>query len=587
MKNAYSKISLVMSLALAAAIAGAQAYVGPQIRIDPGRGTFAANETSIASVGAFGLDIAGSWNDWSASQGSTEIIRCGIALSSDGGQTWIDDVLRPPSAQRTNVEGDPYTIYDARTGNVWVGAIAFGGNGSVYIARKRQGSNTFDPAVNVQVSGSADKVWGAAGPLPGNPDSTRLYVSYNLGTARSDNLGSSWLAPVNHGSGLGFLPRVSPNGTLHLSYWNGSSGMIYRRSLNGGSSFEAQQTVATRIGVWSTSDCPFIPGNFRVPPIQTMAVDPIDGTVYYVYSDLGDTVGSNRNVDTYFMKSTNDGATWSSPVRIFTRPGFSRDHFFPWIEVDRAGRIHMVYYSTEAEQQNDNATSRCIMDAYYGWSDDGGSTWFNTRLTPRSFDGMDDGLARSMAFYGDYLGLAFAGARAYPHYVSSQNGDPDNFTHVVSNPNLVPETVRVTHGAFVSGNADSTTRSDDNRYVVQARPRLVVSDPEIGIELGFVAGQNVAAGISGSVELSSSGTPSSNVRQFVEIFNRLTQVWDVLDERSPTSSDSTVTFNIANGQNYVAPNRELTMRVRWFDRGVIAPNWVGRVDAVRLRVLQP
>jgi len=204
----------------------AQVTVGPPIRIDVGGSTFAANETTVSASDANPLEIIAGWNDWRRS-GSSELINAAFSLSMDGGQTWTDFLIRPPTPNQSGVEGDPMTAADPRTGTLWAGAISFsaGSNSGIFVARKDPGETTFHPAVMARTSNGTDKCWMAAGPRPGLPDTTRLYVAYNEGVIWSDNMGDTWTSPVSLGSGLGFLPRIGPNGELYIVYWDGGTGM--------------------------------------------------------------------------------------------------------------------------------------------------------------------------------------------------------------------------------------------------------------------------------------------------------------------------------------------------------------------------
>jgi hypothetical protein len=416
-----------LSLPWIASHAGAQ-VVGPPVRIDPGGGTAAANETT-ASASEFNPNrIIAGWNDWRQSGGS-EIIRSGFTVSFDGGQTWTDFLLRPPAANQSSVEGDPMSAYDDRTGTLWAGAISFTGNGGLYVARLNPGDSTFQPSVMARVTGGADKCWMCAGPRPSLPDTTRVYIAYNQGVIFSDDMGQTWSSPVALGSGIGFLPRVGPNGELYVAYWDFSFGMLLKRSLNGGLSFTTH-TIATRMDTWGTQDGSRFPGNFRVPPMCYIAVDPNNGTLYAVYFDTTNILPNGRNVDLYFTKSTNQGTSWTTPVVINQDGNPPGDQFFPWIEVDESGRIHIVFFDSRHTNQNDNVTNG-MFDAYYMFSENGGTSWTEIRLTPQSWNCNNDGLNRTQQFLGDYLGMAVAGDRAYPAYLDTTLGDPNVYTRVI------------------------------------------------------------------------------------------------------------------------------------------------------------
>ncbi len=425
---------LAVLLVCAAGTLADPPVVGPQVRVDANGGTQAANETSCASVDGAPGEIVATANDWRDSN-PNEIIRMSVAVSNDFGQTWTDFLLRPPAQNQSTVEGDPMTCYDPRTGTLWVGAISFAGNGGLYVARKNPGQNTFQPAVMARATSSADKCWMAAGPIPGNPNSTRVYIAYNQGVIYSSDMGNTWNTPRALGSGIGFLPRVGPEGELYVAYWDFATGVMLRRSFDGGDTFDPAIRIATRMDTWGTQDGSRFPGNFRVPPMNSLAVDPNNGTLYCVFFDTTNIVNGQRNVDLYLTRSTDKGSTWTTPRVINMDNSPPGDQFFPWLEVDRAGRIHMVFSDSRNTVQNDGVTNG-MFDAYYAMSADGGETWSEYRLTPNSYNCNNDGLNRSQQFLGDYNGLGLGGDFAYPNYISTQNGDTDMFVHTIQNRSL-------------------------------------------------------------------------------------------------------------------------------------------------------
>ncbi len=398
---------------------------GDQTRVDLNGGIFAANETSIATSDANPDHIVASWNDYRVN-GS---VRMGVSLSLDGGATWNDFLLRPPLANRTNIEGDPMTAYDNRTGTLWVGAIAFlETQGGIFVARKDPADTSFDPAVMAVFTASADKGWMAAGRDPEDPDTTQLYIAYNQGLLKSSDMGDTWSGPTSLDAGLGFLPRVGPGGELYIVYWDYGFGVRLLRSYDGGASFGPSILIATRMDIWGVDNSRF-PGTFRVAPIQTFAVDPVNGNLYVVFFDTTNLFAGGRNVDLYFTRSTDQGTTWSTPVVIHPDSDPPGDQFFPWLEVDQNGRIHLLWYDTD-DLSWDDEVEEAFVHAYYAWSDDAGITWEERTLTPAPFNSEDDGRAGSPpAFIGDYLGMAVGGDIAYPCYLSNQNGDSDIFIH--------------------------------------------------------------------------------------------------------------------------------------------------------------
>ncbi len=431
-KTQNHKLSLLAGVLGTSSIALAQPTVGPQIQVN-NDGTFTPqNETTASSTDFAPERVLMGWNDYQIGSSKT-----GVGLSTDGGQNWTTQLLRPPPPFRTSTEGDPMTAFDNRNGRMWAGAIAFDFNGGLFVSRVEPGATSFEPVVMAALnsnspSGFIDKCWMAAGPDaldPSNPDKTWLYIAYNDGLIRSSDLGETWTNPVSLGGGLGFLPRVGPNGELYVLYWDGGFGIRLRRSFNNGATIQGPFTVANRMDSWAF-ETDRVPGDFRVVPLAHLAVDPNGGTLYVVYFDTTNIIGGNRNLDLYFTKSTDQGASWTVPVTINqneTSP--PSDSFFPWIECDQNGRLHMVFHDTrDAGPQSDSA-SPGRMDAYYSTSDDAGATWTDTRLSTSTFSSGDDGFGDG--FMGDYHGMAVGGNFVYPSYVSTQEFNADVFTNVI------------------------------------------------------------------------------------------------------------------------------------------------------------
>ena len=421
---------MIKTIPFVAAAAGsialaADPIIGPQVRVDVGGGPQGANETTASASEVFPDRVVSGWNDYRASPN----IRSGFALSFDGGQTWSDFLLRPPLGFQTGVEGDPMVAHDDRTGTLWAGAMSFWSGGGIYVARMNPGDSFFQPSVMAEI-GSVDKGWMAAGVRPGEPDSTRLYCAYNLGIIWSDDMGDTWTDPLPLGSGAGFLPRVGPEGEVYVSYWDWGTGVKLKRSLDGGDTFTTH-TIATRMDVWGTQSGDRFPGTFRVPSFSYIEVDPNSGVLYAIYFDTTDWDGGRANVDVYFSRSVDQGTTWSVPLVISGDGDPPGDQFFPWIEVDGQGRIHVMYLDSRNVDQPDNQPNG-FFDAYYTYSDDGGHSWHEFRLTPQTWS------SAGHTFLGDYSGMSAAGNTICPVYIQMDDGDQRIYTNVIEFPTDCP-----------------------------------------------------------------------------------------------------------------------------------------------------
>ncbi|HEX7181223.1 MAG TPA: hypothetical protein VF756_05230 [Thermoanaerobaculia bacterium] len=416
----------------APAAANVAVTIGPQVRVDKGGDSFTI-ETAALTTEDNPSEVLAAWYDSRQIPGTPPTLtRLAMARSQDGGATWSETLLDVPAELLSRVAGDPMFAHDPRTGTMWLGGVSLGANPGVFIYRRDSGTAGFGPAIKVWKDPLIDKPLMAAGVDPQDSTKTRLYVTHNLGLQVSADLGATWSAPAPLGDYVCFQPRTGPNGELYIVYWDLADGILIRRSLDGGRTLEPPVRVATRRDFWPVQQIGVrFPGKFRVPPFTYLAVDPRDGALYVVYFDTTSVTDGRWDVDLYLTKSTDRGVTWSPPRVINGDGDPPGDQFFPWIEVDRQGRVHIVFYDTRHTDQEDGSAA-ALVDAYYAVSTDGGATWSEHRLTPAPFSsGAPYPSWLASQFLGDYNGLSVAGNRAYPVYMSTQNGNADIFAHAI------------------------------------------------------------------------------------------------------------------------------------------------------------
>ena len=118
-----------------------------------------------------------------------------------------------------------------------------------------------------------------------------------------------------------------------------------------------------------------------------------------------------------FSQSSDNGATWSRPIRIDRTPPnaniLRQQAFVPSIEVGPDGELVVTYYNF----QNDTAETPEATDYWSVFCSSDctrRASWGSLlRLTNRSFDMLDAPIAVGH-FLGDYMGLVTAGAVAHP-----------------------------------------------------------------------------------------------------------------------------------------------------------------------------
>ena len=396
------------------------------MRIDAGGGTAQAAEVSLAATGD-GVLVA-AWNDLREAGAGGEW-RLGWATSDDGGVTWSDGILRPPGALATDFEGDPMTAFDPVSGSLWVGGTQFFGD-ELYLSRRPAGG-VFAPPEIIS-TGFLDRGQLIVGQAPGQPGSTLLHLAQISGLQTSADLGETWGTEVAWAeTGFAQHPAVGPDGELYATYSDFADRIVFQRSLDGGATLEPAVDVAIRMDTWGTQDGSRFPGRFRVATLPYLASSPTDGTLYCVYFDTTALVDGQANVDVYLTLSEDRGATWSVPAIVNEDSDPPGDQFLPWIEVDDAGRIHMVFFDSRNTPQLDDVEDGRL-DVYHSVSGDRGATWTETRLTSQPFGtAVIDWPVSEPQFLGDYLAIATAGGRTWVAYPTTENGDLDLFVREI------------------------------------------------------------------------------------------------------------------------------------------------------------
>jgi hypothetical protein len=338
-----------------------------------------------------------------------------VILSTDGGVTF----------------GAPVT---AGTGSVDQPSIAVG-NGSVWVDWNSSGSmvargapvtglGTWGPFGAQQSIPSASGSFGGIAVGPG-PNGGKVIVTYQSPTGGQ---GPATIYANVDADGLGaggFGARVTVT-TTNV----GGFDFIPAQS---GRSIDAEAGV-----VWDATGGPF------------------NNRIYLVYTE--ETVNENNDTDIMMRRSTDDGATWSAPVRV-NDDATTRSQFLPYVALDRTtGTVAVGFHDC----RNDNGvpgsggTNTTPNDdaEYYGtFSTDGGVTWAaNTRLS----GGFSNAAASGNGVdYGDYVGQAAHAGKLYTVWADNANCDGTNANGTLSAFDLYTNTDPFAPVAVI-GSAGST-----------------------------------------------------------------------------------------------------------------------------------
>jgi hypothetical protein len=324
-----------------------------------------------------------------------------VILSTDGGVTF----------------SAPLTV---GTGSIDQPSIAVG-NGSVWVDWNQSGSmvargapvtglGTWGPFNAQQAIPSATGSFGGIAVGPG-PNGGKVIVTYQSPTGGQ---GPATIYANVDADGLGaggFGPRITVSAT-------NVGGFDYIPAQN-------ERSIDAEAGlVWDATGGPF------------------NNRIYLVYTD--ETVNENNDTDIEMRTSTDDGATWSAPVRV-NDDATTRSQFLPYVALDATtGTVAVGFHDCRNDDGVSGTNNIPNDDAeYYGtYSTDGGVTWApNTRLSGGFSNATDSGNGID---YGDYVGLSAFMGKLYTVWADNANCDgtnPDGTLHafdLYTDPLILP-----------------------------------------------------------------------------------------------------------------------------------------------------
>jgi len=358
--------------------------------------------------------------------------------SEDGGYTWQASELVSPSY---GVWGDPVIITDT-AGDFYFFHLSNPAVGNwidrIVCQKYNKTTGQWNNGTYMGLNGTKaqDKHWAVL-----DPQTNTIYVTWtqfddygssdpgcqsNIRFSKSTDAGFSWseAISINEVSGNcidsdetteGAVPAVGPNGEVYVS-WSGPEGIVFDRSMDGGQTWlDNDIPVDPHEGGWDIS----IPGIYRANGMPVTVCDlspsPYNGTIYINFADQRN--GSD-DTDIWLTKSTDQGNSWSEPVRVNDDPP-GKHQFFTWMTIDQTnGYLYFVYYDRRA--YTDNQT-----DVYLAWSADGGETFTNVKISESPFVPNDN------IFFGDYNNISAHNNMVRPIWTRMDNGIRSIYTAIV------------------------------------------------------------------------------------------------------------------------------------------------------------
>jgi hypothetical protein len=319
----------------------------------------------------------------------------GVSVSTNGGQTFTRLIPSPFTGLGSNF-GTPTVFYSVRAGKWFVTALASGCGGQGLGQWESTNGINWIASGCVASGNSIDNFGTWVDNNPASPFYGRQYVAFNnfaIGNgspqfSHSVDDGVAWSAPATLFDSFRRITSVTgsrgTDGTVfvHVLDEGGGGlngprrGYVYR-SVNGGAPFtEHTQHAATYLGpgrgvsgyfatIYNTPSA-----YWREMGWGQTAVGP-GGVVHHVYSarPAGGDIGN-----IYYIRSTNNGTTWSAPVQLNTDATL-RAQWSPSISVNSRGFAFISWYDERNTTNVDRTTHLPTLQRFGRSSRDNGLNW--------------------------------------------------------------------------------------------------------------------------------------------------------------------------------------------------------------------
>jgi hypothetical protein len=248
---------------------------------------------------------------------------------------------------------------------------------------------------------------------------------------------------------------VDANGYVHVTFCDDQSSLWHAYSDDGGVNYSTPKRISDFLmpeairGIKSAGSSP------RIYPAPHLAVDNSSsnyaGNLYLTWTAKGLTKDENSGADVYFVRSTDGGNTWETPIIVNDdERGLPKDQFYSNITVNEEGVVILGWYDARHSVSN---TQNEITQYYLAYSFNGGQSFttnFNVSSAFTDFSTVGD--KNNQFGIGEYNSVVATKGYAIPVWSDGRKGDGDldiyvAFAELEKDPQSIPE-VRQVDGLF-------------------------------------------------------------------------------------------------------------------------------------------
>jgi hypothetical protein len=216
---------------------------------------------------------------------------------------------------------------------------------------------------------------------------------------------------------------------------SGTSPFWFTKTTDGAQSWEPARIIARIQQVPNV----FPRQGFRNLSLPIMAASRHDD-LYVTYADYNPAPDAasdedGMQADIKIIRSTDRGDSWSDPRKV-NQDTTNADQFQPYVRVTDRGQVDVSYFDRRLDRPDPpNHPGNYFIDTFLSRSNDGGSTFTDTRVSHDSWDpAINPPISPSGQFIGDYLGLVADDCSAIPfvndtHLANDPSRDPDFDRH--------------------------------------------------------------------------------------------------------------------------------------------------------------